>query len=787
VREAIRKTADRAFEALSAEDQRAARQLFLRLVTPGEGQEDTRARAEMPSEPAQLRIVEQFAGPRARLLVTGSDRAARPTVEVAHEALIRTWPRLREWVDSNREKLRTRAAVVQAKAVWEDNGRREDLLLPAGFQLERARALLQESGDLTIDDIQEFVILSSAREETERKEREAALARDEAQVAELKAAQARTAAAQARTAKWQRITRWAIAAVAAVILIASPTVAYLQLDKGQQLATKEKALAERDRAQRVLSQVFGNVNRRVELLSLKRQGETPRAEQAPAIQVSQALDPRSQSPLQQGNDLVEKGTALLATGDVNGAHSLFEQALRILESGTEIQLAEQQWQLARFNVYGRLAKAARRGGDLDAALAALTKGAAFVQDRAEADPNAVEWRERRAVLLQGIGDLHLEQGRVAEAGQQYREAAALWRQLANVPELLPRAQQELASSLTQLGDIELKQSHIESALGQYRESVSLLEQLVSSGRSGPDLQGDLSAGYQQIVDALLSASRAKEALIWADKDMSISMAALAAHPGPNGQRDLASSYGRRAHTLAQLGRDPEALEAYKKGVALLEAAAATKGAEANWQHDAAVMLHSMGALLAKMGQSMEALYFFQRALSLREGIAILDVGWQIELEMEYRNIVEFMGQMVGRELEARETAERYLFAASLLMLDLQQAERIARALGTLCWAALLAGDIPRAEWAGQHAVELAPKLDWVRTNYAAALMLSGKRERARQIYLTTGSLSPDAAQKWKDRVLSDFLEMKKRRLEDSLMGEIIARFTAKTSGSNELQ
>ena len=48
VREAIRITAERTFEALSAEDQQAARQLFLRLVTPGEGQEDTRARAAMP-------------------------------------------------------------------------------------------------------------------------------------------------------------------------------------------------------------------------------------------------------------------------------------------------------------------------------------------------------------------------------------------------------------------------------------------------------------------------------------------------------------------------------------------------------------------------------------------------------------------------------------------------------------------------------------------------------------------------------------------------------------------
>jgi WD40 repeat protein len=164
VREAIRITAERTFEALSPEDQQAARQLFLRLVTPGEGQEDTRARAPMPPEPAQRKIVEQFAGPRTRLLVTGFDRAARPTVEVAHEALIRTWPRFRVWIDANREKLRARAQVLQAKTEWEHQGRRTDLLLPAGFQLERARVLLAEPGDLPIADIREFITLSSAHE-----------------------------------------------------------------------------------------------------------------------------------------------------------------------------------------------------------------------------------------------------------------------------------------------------------------------------------------------------------------------------------------------------------------------------------------------------------------------------------------------------------------------------------------------------------------------------------------------------------------------------------------------
>jgi hypothetical protein len=164
VREAIRLTAERAFDDLSPDDQLAARRLFLWLVTPGEGQEDTRARATISGEPTLRRIVDQFASPRTRLLVTGSDRANQPTVEVAHEALIRTWPRLRDWVDANRDKLRARAAILQAKAVWEEHRRREDLLLPAGFQLERARALLIDPGDITIDDIGAFVAESEAKE-----------------------------------------------------------------------------------------------------------------------------------------------------------------------------------------------------------------------------------------------------------------------------------------------------------------------------------------------------------------------------------------------------------------------------------------------------------------------------------------------------------------------------------------------------------------------------------------------------------------------------------------------
>ena len=64
---------------------------------------------------------------------------------------------------------------------------------------------------------------------------------------------------------------------------------------------------------------------------------------------------------------------------------------------------------------------------------------------------------------------------------------------------------------------------------------------------------------------------------------------------------------------------------------------------------------------------------------------------------------------------------------------------------------------------------------WVRFNYAHALMLSGQREKAKEIYLATDAPSAEAAQKRRSQILKDFADMKKRRIGDSLMAEVSAR------------
>ena len=210
---AIEKTAEDAYERLTPAQKDAARRLFLGLVTPGEGQADTRARSVFPNDPQQREIISLFADPKTRLLVTGYEtlhgtaRAgieARSTVEVAHEALIQRWKTLRDWVGANRQKLRDRAAIVRAKAEWEEQGKAERFLLDPGVQLERGRALINDPGDVRIDDVHDYVSRSIERDRRRvDAEREAALA-DQKRIADAerraREAAERTIAEQKRAA-----------------------------------------------------------------------------------------------------------------------------------------------------------------------------------------------------------------------------------------------------------------------------------------------------------------------------------------------------------------------------------------------------------------------------------------------------------------------------------------------------------------------------------------------------------------------------------------------------------
>lgn len=141
---ALARRAEELFLKLSADEQAIAQQMFLRLVALGEGTEDTRRRVLQSEILSMSRYAETLETIIAlygkyRLLTFDHDPQTRePTLEVAHEALIRQWSRLRHWIDDMRSDLRQRARLVARARDWEA-AHQDPSYLATGTQLAQMR------------------------------------------------------------------------------------------------------------------------------------------------------------------------------------------------------------------------------------------------------------------------------------------------------------------------------------------------------------------------------------------------------------------------------------------------------------------------------------------------------------------------------------------------------------------------------------------------------------------------------------------------------------------------
>lgn len=147
---ALANRAEDIFQGLTDEGRELARQMFLRLVTLGEGAEDARRRA-FQGELLSLtndsdlmdETIDQFTA--YRLLLHDHDPATRqPTIEVAHEAILREWDRLRGWINDARSELRTQRQLVDLVRDWHAAGQESSYLL-RGARLMQFETWAQET------------------------------------------------------------------------------------------------------------------------------------------------------------------------------------------------------------------------------------------------------------------------------------------------------------------------------------------------------------------------------------------------------------------------------------------------------------------------------------------------------------------------------------------------------------------------------------------------------------------------------------------------------------------
>ena len=180
---ALARRADEVYQSLSMSDQRVVRQIMLRLVTLGEGTEDTRRRVRhaelleiVKDKDALSRVLDAYG--KYRLLTFDVEMNTRePMVEVAHEAIIREWGRLREWLSESRDDVRLQRLLANAAQEWQKSNEDKSYLL-GGTRLVQFDEWMQET-DLALSDLEMRYLKSSLKErerseqvEQERQERE---------------------------------------------------------------------------------------------------------------------------------------------------------------------------------------------------------------------------------------------------------------------------------------------------------------------------------------------------------------------------------------------------------------------------------------------------------------------------------------------------------------------------------------------------------------------------------------------------------------------------------------
>ncbi|MGH9803322.1 MAG: ATP-binding protein, partial [Blastocatellia bacterium] len=198
---ALPRHAEQVFQKYSAKQQQRVRHILIQLVHPGLGTEDTRQVATRDQLNQDWPLISRLAD--ERLVVTGHDDSLnQDTVEVVHEALIRHWQRLREWMQEDRVFRIWQDNLRIAIGEWRQNNQDHDALL-CGARLALAEEKIKSESDRLADFEQEYIRLSLEQREQEQ-QREQAL-KEREQQRELELAEQRTQLAQQRGKQARRL------------------------------------------------------------------------------------------------------------------------------------------------------------------------------------------------------------------------------------------------------------------------------------------------------------------------------------------------------------------------------------------------------------------------------------------------------------------------------------------------------------------------------------------------------------------------------------------------------
>ena len=162
---AIAAEAERAVSSLPPESVAPLPRLLRRLAEPARDGKILTLRevlhSDVASKPSEATLVDALLA--ARILIARTDAGGQPTVRLAHDAVLVSWPRASEAAQASRDFYRVRAEVEDALRRWQEHGRPKDRLIQPGVPLAEAEKLVADFGAELPVELTSFVATSRNR------------------------------------------------------------------------------------------------------------------------------------------------------------------------------------------------------------------------------------------------------------------------------------------------------------------------------------------------------------------------------------------------------------------------------------------------------------------------------------------------------------------------------------------------------------------------------------------------------------------------------------------------
>ncbi len=600
---ALQRRADATLKPFSVDEQEFCRRIFLRLTQPGEGTEDTKRRVSMQellslsgNFAAEEEIIQKLAN--ASLLTTEGDLTRKDAfVEVAHEALIRSWPQLRKWIDVDRSGFRTRTRLTEAARDW------KNCACDAAYLYTGARLAVAEewagshAGELSTDEAEFLRCSLEAQQQREANELEAAqrLARAEAErakEAEKRAQEQKEAASKLR----RRAFAAAGGAVAALILLAVSVVMWCVARHQARIATNQRKAAEQQ-AQIATTQRL-----------------------AAQSSEKKANDARGQADELINFMLTDLSNKLETIGRLDLLYDVAENEKKYLD-GLPKELVTAPRLRQESVTLNNLGDVLRAQGKLPEALEVYQQSLAIAKRLTDQDNLNPDWLGGFALTFARVGGVLVAQGKLEQALEVYQQELTIAQHLTEEDKSNTSLQLNLSESYLDVGDVLRKQGKLQDAMDAYQQSLAIAKSQTDRDKSSL-WQRNFAASIQRVGDVLLRQGKLPEALDAYQQNLNIQRTLVDQdRTNANAQRDLSLSYAHVADILKAQGKLQEALGACQQGLVIAKHLTIRDKSNSDWQRDYIVLLIRMSDVTAKIGGNdsiTQAQEFLRTGLSVAE-------------------------------------------------------------------------------------------------------------------------------------------------------------------------